>query len=456
MRPLTVKSVVALCDGRLLQGNSEESILEVSTDTRAIAEGSLFVALAGERFDAHDFIGKAAESGACACVVSRELSELPTVDCAVIQVDDALAGLQRLAAEYRKEMLADVRVVGVTGSNGKTSTKDFLDSVLRRKFEVNKTQGNLNNHIGLPLTVLRTGPDHSVGVWEMGMSNPGEIAPLAAIAQPNAAVITNVGTAHIEFMKTREAIALEKGRLAEAVPSDGLVVLCANDDYSDFIRERCSARVIMAGIGAGDLSAGDIVQGESGSEFTITAGETNIKARIPVIGRHMVSNALLAAAIGIDFGLSWEEVVEGLGSTQLTGGRLTTEEYGGVKYIDDSYNANPSSMKAALDTLSGFPTQGKRVAVLGKMAELGELADSEHRALGNAVSEAGVDLLLTVGDWGEIVCESVNNGTEAHHFQAHKLCASFLREHTNPGDVVLVKGSRSAAMEKIIKEVQVL
>ena len=227
---------------------------------------ALFVALEGERFDAHDYLDQAAVS-ATACIVSR-LPENPNdFPAALIQVDDTLTALQELARGYRREL--DILVVCVTGSNGKTSTKDFLRAVLGGKFCVNATAGNLNNHIGLPLTILRTGAEHNCGVLEIGMSNPGEIEPLAAIAAPDVAVITNVGTAHIEFMKTREAIALEKGMLAEAVSAEGCVVLNAADAFTPSLTGRAKASVIAAGIGRGQVRAENLKQRGDGSSFDI-------------------------------------------------------------------------------------------------------------------------------------------------------------------------------------------
>jgi UDP-N-acetylmuramoyl-tripeptide--D-alanyl-D-alanine ligase len=280
-----------------------------------------------------------------------------------------LLAYQNLAANYRKAL--SIKVVAITGSNGKTSTKDFAASVLGRKFRVTKTQGNFNNHVGLPRTILEATSKDEVAVWEIGMNHPGEVAPLAKIAAPNAAIITNIGVAHIEFMGTREAIAKEKGTLAEAVATEGAVILNADDPFSKEIAERTQAHVIFAGTREGTVRAIDIQQSADGSEFTIIEGAHRCRAQLSVPGLHMVQNALLAVAAGRAFGLSLEEAAAGLASAPLTKARLQIKEINGVQFLDDSYNANPDSMKAALQTLVELDTDGKKIAVLGEMRELG-------------------------------------------------------------------------------------
>ena len=292
MIPIPLRDVAEFCGGEMVAGDPAAEIVEVCTDTRSIAAGALFVALVGERYDAHDFVQKAAEVAGC-CIVSRLPEGYESLECGFIKVEDTLVALQQLARRYREGL--DIKVVCITGSNGKTSTKDLIKSVLCQRFEVNATKGNFNNHIGLPLTILETGAEHQIGVWEIGMSNPGEIAPLAAIAQPDVAVITNVGTAHIEFMGSRDAIALEKGALAESVGSAGSVVLNANDDYTPEISSRTAAAVRTAGIGQGDVRAESVeVRGDC-SSFQICSEEVQtFGVELPVPGQHMVANATLS------------------------------------------------------------------------------------------------------------------------------------------------------------------
>lgn len=415
--------------------------------------GELYVALVGENFDGHDYILQAAEKGAAAVLVQRMPEGEVPKSCAVIRVDNTLRALQSLARRYRLHL--SITAVGITGSNGKTSTKDFIAAVLSQEFEITKTQGNLNNHIGLPLSILEADQRHECGIWEMGMSNPGEIEKLAAIAQPDIGVITNVGVAHIEFMKTRKAIATEKGMLAEVIGERGLVVLPAEDDYADSIAARTVARVVMVGFEKGELRAKDIEILGNKSEFTlVTDGDGEIRTSIGVPGKHMVSNALLAAAVGLHFGLSLEQIAKGLETAELTGGRLQTKRIGEIDFIDDSYNANPDSMRAAVETLVSMACNGRRFAVLGGMAELGATEEEDHRALGRETAEAGIDYVLSVGEAAVAVTDDldVSGGGAAKHFDNQEACAAFLKEHVKAGDLVLVKGSRSASMERVLTE----
>src|SRR2546430_2684512 len=268
MNPLSISQIVDLAGAKLEQGDGKISVERISTDSRTIKKGELFVALRGENFDGHKFVTDVAKTGAAGAIVDLEWKEKVPAEFAVIRAKDTLIAYQNLAANYRKAL--PIKALAITGSNGKTSTKDFAASVLGRKFRVTKTQGNFNNHIGLPRTILETNSEHEVGVWEIGMNHPGEVAPLAKIAASDAAIITNIGVAHIEFMGTREAIAKEKGALAEAVGANGTVILNADDPFSNGIAERTRAQVILAGTKEGTIRAIDIQQSADGSDFTVT------------------------------------------------------------------------------------------------------------------------------------------------------------------------------------------
>jgi UDP-N-acetylmuramoyl-tripeptide--D-alanyl-D-alanine ligase len=450
MRPTSLQQIAAWAGGSLIQGQPSATITTVSTDTRSLAPGDLFLAIKGEKFDGHDFIEKAAEQGVAAIFVNQLKLSTERFDGGIIHVRDTLVALRELALRYRRSRL-DLFAVGVTGSNGKTSTKDFLTAVLSRVGNVNATAGNLNNHIGLPLTILRTGDEHDLGVWEMGMNHPGEIEVLAEIASPDAAVITNIGTAHIEHMKTREAIALEKGMLAEAVGAEGFVVLPAADDFTPSIAARCRGKVITAGIGCGEIQAGQLRNEGNGMAFLLTAGGRSVEARIPVPGRHMVGNALLAAAVGIERGLSLSDVADALAGVRLSGSRLQRRQVNGIDFLDDSYNANPDSMRAALRTLAELDAKGRKVAVLGRMGELGELEAAEHRSLGEFSASTGIDLLITVGEAGNGIADGAGGKVETIRAADQTEAASRLSDWLRAGDLVLVKGSRSSAMEKVIE-----
>jgi UDP-N-acetylmuramoyl-tripeptide--D-alanyl-D-alanine ligase len=319
---------------------------------------------------------------------------------------------------------------------------------------VTKTEGNFNNHIGLPRTILEATSQDEVAVWELGMNHPGEIAVLAQMAGPDAAIITNVGIAHIEFMGSREAIAKEKGALAAAVGAEGWVVLNADDPFSAMIAAGTRARIILAGTSSGAVSAVEIRQSASGSEFTILEGAHRCRAQVPVPGLHMVQNALLAVAAGRAFGLSLEECAEGLAATPLTKARLQIKEIHGVQFMDDSYNANPESMKAALRTLVELDTDGQRIAVLGEMGELGSESDRGHREVGAEAAALGIDHLIAIGDGGVLMAGAARKSglKKSAAVATTSQAAELLEQIAAAGDLVLVKGSRLARTERVLEE----
>ncbi|HUE62024.1 MAG TPA: UDP-N-acetylmuramoyl-tripeptide--D-alanyl-D-alanine ligase, partial [Chthoniobacterales bacterium] len=361
MNRLSIFQIAEFAEAPVLSGDGNALIERISTDSRTIKRGELFVALQGENFDGHNFVESVAKTGAPGAIVNLNWKGGIPANFAVIRVEDTLQAYQNLAAHYRKSL--PLKVLAITGSNGKTSTKDFAAVVLARRFRVTKTQGNFNNHVGLPRTMLEATSQDEVAVWEIGMNHPGEVAVLAKLAAPDAAIITNIGVAHIEFMASREAIAVEKGALAEAVGAEGTVILNADDPFSEGIAARTSAKIIFAGITEGTVRASEITQSAAGTNFTILEGAHRCRAQLPVPGLHMVQNALLAVAAGRVFGLSLEDCAAGLAAAPLTKARLQIKEIGGVQFIDDSYNANPDSMKAALRTLVELDADGKRIAV---------------------------------------------------------------------------------------------
>ncbi|MFT5471082.1 MAG: UDP-N-acetylmuramoyl-tripeptide--D-alanyl-D-alanine ligase [Verrucomicrobiales bacterium] len=450
MRPLSFTQLASWAGGELLQGVPDDSVTAFSTDTRKLTGGELFIALKGENFDAHDHLKEAVEKNVGALFVQQLPTETQTFSGAIVRVRNTLTGLQELARNYLGSL--NLKSLGITGSSGKTSTKDLTRAVISQAFSVVATQGNLNNHIGVPLTILSAEPEHEIGIFEMGMNHPGEIEVLAEIAQPTLAIITNIGSAHIENMKSRDAIAKEKGMLAEAVPSDGWVILSANDDFTESIRARTRAQVITAGINAGDVRATDLEMDIEGSRFKLSFEGNEVAASLPIVGEHMVSNATLAAAAGLKLGMSLEQIAAGLASAELSGGRLQQKTVAGLNVLDDSYNANPDSMRAALKTLRRLPTQGRRIAVLGLMAELGEHREDEHRKLGEAVAEFQIAVLLTIGEEGRFIAEAAENQVETRVFDDHAQVSDFLRENASPADLILLKGSRSAGMERVLTQ----
>ena len=436
--------------GRLATGDPLGTVNTVCTDSRALKAGDLFVALRGDKFDGHTFLAEAAKRGAAGAIVEEFPAELPP-GFAIILVKNTLQALQRLGAEYRRSL--DLQVIGLTGSNGKTSTKDLTASVLGENFQVTKTDGNFNNHIGVPLTLLRARSTDQIGVFEFGMNHAGEIAPLAAMAAPEVGIITNVGMAHIEFLGSREAIAQEKGMLAEALPPSGTLILSAHDDFCASIAARTKADVVLAGIGKGEVFASNLRVSAGGTKFTLNADGRSMEAELAVPGEHMVRNAMLAVAAGRVFGLSLEECAAGLTKLRLTKGRLEQKVIRGIQVIDDTYNANPDSMAAALRTLASIPASGRRIAVLGRMGELGAEAERGHRLVGEVAAQAHLDSVIGVGEEAQWITDAAWRGgvEKVVRVESTEEATKVLREFAKAGDLVLIKGSRSARMERIVE-----
>ena len=447
MNPLTAQQLADVLGVPLAAGDGAAWVSGgVSTDTRALPEGSAFFALRGENFNGDRFASAALANGASVAVVHEWDGEVPAGK-AVIAVPDTLRALQRLACWWRKQL--DLPVVAITGSNGKTSTKDFTAAVLAQKFEVSATRGNLNNHIGVPLTVLATTREHTAAVWEMGMNHSGEIAPLCEIARPKYGIITNIGTAHIEFLETREAIANEKGMLARALPADGILFMPATCDFREYLRNRTRATMVAVGNGRGLVRAENVRCGVDGTAFTLVIeGAAPAEVVLTVPGRHMVTNALLAAGVGWKLGISPAEIAAGLSAATLTGGRLSRYESKGVTVIDDTYNANPESMAAAIETLADTPviSGARRIIVLGRMGELGAHASAAHHRTGALAVERELTV-VAVGEGAEEIAEGAD---DAPFFSDYAEAAEWLAREAKPGDVVLFKGSRTATVERLM------
>ena len=452
MNPLTLSHIAQLAGASLSSGDGTVVINKVSTDSRTIKPSELFVALRGENFQGHDFVEVSAKAGATGALVDLKWAGNVSNNFALLRATDTLQAYQTLAANYRRAL--GLKVLAITGSNGKTSTKDFAAAVLARRFRVTKTEGNFNNHVGLPRTILEATSENEVAVWEIGMNHPGEIAALSKIAAPDAAIITNIGVAHIEFVGSREAIALEKGALAQAIEPQGTVVLNADDPFTEEIAARTRAKVVLAGTTGGTVRAIEIRQSAEGSEFTIVEGAHRCRAQLPVAGSHMVQNALLAVAAGRAFGLSIEECAAGLAAAPLTKARLQIKEINGVQFLDDSYNANTDSMKAALRTLVELDTEGKRIAVLGEMRELGGESERGHREVGETAATLGVNQLITIGDTADLIAEGARTAglDKVSSVRSTAEAAKLLGEIAKPGDLVLIKGSRAARTEQVIEQ----
>ena len=449
MDATTLHALAAACGGVLLCGDGAVAVTDICKDTRALKAGDLYWVLSGENFDGHQFVSAAAAAGAAGAVVAREVADVPA-DFPLIRVDDPQAALVRLAHWYRDKLAA--RVICLTGSNGKTSTKDFAASVASTRFAVNKTEGNLNNHIGLPLTILSAKSTDQVCVWEIGMNHAGEIEPLASLARPDIGIITNIGVAHIEFLGSREAIAEEKGMLGEALSPNAVLVLPEWDEFTPSLAARTKARVVLAGTSDG-LRAEKLRPSTHGLDFELVHGGEKVAAHLPVTGDHMVRNALLAVSAGLELGLTLRECASGLAATKLSARRLACLDVRGVTVLDDSYNANPDSMEAALHALRGLPGGGRRFAVLGRMGELGSYAEEGYRRVGRTAATT-MSVLIAVGPETGPMAEAARHAgnVEVHSVADTGEAAKLLRELARPGDAVVLKGSRAARMERVLED----
>lgn len=449
MEPITLDFILNATDGRLSGACYNCRCTHVSSDTRTLRPGSLFIALHGERFDGNAYLETAFQKGAVAAVAERELA-----GCPVVVVKDAARALRDLAARYRRTL--PLQTVGVTGSVGKTSTKEMIAAVLAQKLRVHKNEGNLNNLIGMPMSVFGLDHTHEAGVFEMGMSGFGEIAELSRIAAPSVGVITNIGISHIEKLGSRENILKAKLEIMQGMQPGGTLVLNADNDLLAGVRPH-GFRLIRCGFGQtdADYTASDIQQDENGVEFTLRYENNAVCARVPVPGRHNVYNALAAFACGRLFGLSPDEILAGLAAYAPTGWRQKIERRGGVTLVEDCYNASPDSMAAAFDVLRAQPAK-RRVAVLGDMLELGGAAREAHLAVGRLAAEQGVDALLCLGEHARLYEEGycAAGGRESAWFADHGALADALRAMLRDGDAVLFKGSRGMKLETVIARIE--
>jgi UDP-N-acetylmuramoyl-tripeptide--D-alanyl-D-alanine ligase len=436
----------------------------LSTDTRALRPGSGFVALRGERHDGHDHLGAAAAAGArCAVVSSAWLARvfernLTLPPLPLLAVEDTLAALGAAAQFHRARF--HVPLAAVTGSNGKTSTRELLGSVLRQRGPALVTEGNLNNEVGLPLTLLGLGPDHWAGALELGMNHPGEIARLARIAEPQVGVVTNAGPAHLEHLGTLDAVADAKAELYRALPPGGIAVANADDERM-LARARASGRRLLtfaAGRGReGDVLALEVLEhGPGGLAFLLGIGNRELEVRLALVGLHQMANAAAAAAAAVALGCSDEEIVRGLAAARPVGRRMRIARLAsGATLVDDCYNANPASMSAALATLRTLAAGGRALAVLGDMLELGPGEEEAHRALG-AEAAAVVAALGAFGPRSRHLAEAARRaglGEVRHEPEDPGALAAWVRERLRPGDVLLVKGSRGMKLERLVQAV---
>jgi UDP-N-acetylmuramoyl-tripeptide--D-alanyl-D-alanine ligase len=449
MAEFTVDEVRQAIKGNLLCQGRLTKFAGVSTDTRTIGSGDLFVALSGESYDAHDFLDQAIAKGAGGIVVSREKIRVPE-DITVFHVPDTLRALQDLAQYHRLRF--SIPVVAVTGSNGKTTTKDMIAAILAQRFQVLKTEANFNNEIGLPLTILKLNPSHEIAVVEMGMRGSGQIRELANIALPNIAVITNVGETHMELLGSIEKIAEAKAEILEGLPYSGFAVLNADNSYVRNMAEKVQCRTAFYGIEQGDIRAANIEFTGRSMMFECVVNDSEVfSVHVPAVGRHNVYNTLAAICVGRYLGLDFQEINEGLSGFNAGGMRLQIEKTDRYTVINDAYNASPASMEAAIDALVDIAPQ-RKLAVLGDMLELGHVAIEAHRRIGKKLAACRVDAVVTVGGMAAHIAGAAKEAgvPVAVACESHEEAKKVLGSLVAVGDTVLLKGSRGMKMEKLM------
>jgi len=449
MKEMTLNVLAQWCGGTLFPENAVGTITGMQRDSRGVRVGDLFVALPGERVDGHDFVEQAKKAGAVAALVSRKL------DCSLPQivVEDTLKAYGAIAREYRQN--ADISVVAITGSVGKTTTKEMISCVLSGKYRVAKTQGNHNNDLGLPMTIMDMPANTQIAVLELGMNHFGEMSYLTSIARPNTVVITNIGTMHIEHLGTREGILKAKLEIMEGIQEDGVAVFNGDEPLLWNMREDTHRRIYF-GIENDqcDVVAEEIRPMDGGVYFTVRGMGQRFQIFVPQEGRHMVYNALAAVVVGLLNGVSPESIQYQLGLFHNAGMRQNIFEENGFVIIEDCYNAGPESMEAALRVLGDHKTEGRRIAVLGDMLELGNRAMAEHYRVGRLAAQEA-DVIMAYGEHSQrIITGAITGGKSpkfAMHFEKQEDMASSLRRLAKAGDVLLFKGSRGMHMEAVLQ-----
>ncbi len=477
MKPLNLEEVITamegVCDRVAPQGN----VLQICTDSRAVRSGDLFIAIRGDRFDGHDYVGKAIAAGAVAAVVrsdfelSRTPSAPPIPAGSLIRVDDTIVALGRLGRYYRRSVIGgSMTVVAVTGSNGKTTTKSMIAHVLAGRWQGKASIKSYNNNIGVPLTLLSAEPPESFLVCEVGMNAPGEISGLARLIEPDVAVVTCVAEAHLEKFGTIDKIAEEKLSILSHLKADGCAVVHVDSEPVRRLlqKDRRFKNVKAVTFGAweeADLRLTDVQtvslpapDGETpttGLEFTVN-GRFRYQLNVP--GRHNAMNALATIGVARRFGMDHAEIAERLATFQLPRMRLECERVGRLTLINDAYNANPASLAAGVDVLRELPVEGRRVVIVGDMRELGEASESLHVRAAEHIAHCGVDLVVAVGSHARVVARTVasasNGAVETHAYATTDLARRRIVSHLEPTDTILVKGSRAMGLERLVETIR--
>ena len=450
MNKLTLAEV-AQVTGAETNSDAEIFFEEVTTDSRKVTDGALFVALKGENFNGDDFAAEALHKGAAAVLVSKSAQNIS--GGVVLKVDDTLTAYRQIAGAWRNRF--DIPVVAVTGSNGKTTTKDLTAAALSGLGHVQKTSGNFNNEVGVPMTLLELNDKHNAAVVEIGMRGRGQIETLAKVVRPTIGIVTNVSEAHIELLGSIENIARAKGELVEAIPNGGTIILNADNPHTAGMKNLAGAgvNVVTYGLEApADISAKNILIGNVSTEFTLSYRGADFDFEIPMLGRHNVSNSLAAIAAGLTLGLNVEEIQRGVSSLTTTKMRFEVIRRDGLTIVNDAYNASPASMRVAIKTTSEVYS-GRLIAVLGDMMELGDISEAVHREIGAELVESRFDTLITLGELGKFIAVGARDAglKNVYTFDTHEDAAKKILELVRDGDTILFKASHVMHMEKIIE-----
>ena len=449
MEERSLKFVAEACGGEIRHGAGETIVKNVCTDSRKAQPGDLFFAIKGEQHDGHDFLNEVAAKGAAAVVVEKSTVQ---DGAAVLMVRDVRAALGYFAAAYRRQF--DLPVICVGGSNGKTTTKELIASILSRKLATVWSEASFNNDIGVPLTLLRIEKTHQAAVLEAGTNHPGELAPLVNMIQPKFGVLTNIGREHLEFFGDLAGVVQEEGSLAELLPADGALFVNGDNEWTEPIAKRTRAKIVRVGTGEQcDWRADRIRLDKNGVTFRVKAPKTEFSGeyRINLLGRHQVANAMLSIAVSEELGLGRSEIRDGLAECKPPRMRLNFWEADGIRVLDDTYNANADSAIAALETLCELPLQGRRVAVLGDMNELGAHSAAAHAEVGRRAAELGIGQLFAVGKMAPVTAKAARDAglTRVIEFENVEAAMKAMKTFLKAGDVVLLKASRASCLERI-------
>ena len=450
MDKLSLKEI-AQVTGAEINSDAEIFFDGVTTDSRKITSGELFIGLKGENFNGESFAKDAVNKGAAAVLVSKTAKRIP--EGIVLKVDDTLTAYRQIAGAWRNRF--NIPVIAVTGSNGKTTTKDLTAAALSGLGHVQKTSANFNNEVGVPMTLLGLNEKHNAAVVEIGMRGLGQIETLAKVVKPTIGIVTNVSEAHIELLGSIENIARAKGELVEAIQSGGTIILNADNRHTAEMKNLAGAGVNVVTYGlenSADVTAKNILIGSVSTEFTLSYDGEDFDFEIPMLGRHNVSNSLAAIAVGLTVGLNVEEIQRGISSLTTTKMRFEVIRRDGLTIVNDAYNASPASMRVAIKTTSEI-YDGRLIAVLGDMLELGDISEKIHREIGAEVVENKFDTLITLGELGKFIAEGARSAglKNVYTFDTHEDAAKKILELVRDGDTILFKASHVMHMEKIIE-----